>query len=361
MLDILSCGAVTAVGLDAFQTAAAFRAGLAGFEQVIPATPPREALRGARVPARSSLRTSPDRWLVNLAARAVHEALGYKSFSGRLALIVALPEERRRHPAFDTVSAIDLVAAIPAPAGHRFERVMTTAGGGAGIATGLRLAADLITGGEADLCVVGGVDSLLNDRDVAQLAKSGRMIDGDQPSGMIPGEGAGFVIVGSPDRHRGVLARIAGIGFEREPDDVLGPRFSQGRAFAKALTTATRDVPESRVSFRVSTLNGERYGVWESMFFTSRFYRTRRERLAVWYSASAVGEIGAASGAVALVLAAFGIAGGYAPGPWAMCEAASDGGLRSAVLVGPAASAPMPPFRAEDGASLHVRQTMQLG
>jgi 3-oxoacyl-[acyl-carrier-protein] synthase-1 len=357
-LDILSCGAVTSVGLDAFQTAAAFRARIAGFEEAISLPPPQEPLRGARVPSRTSMRRTPTDWLVNLGARAVREALGYRSVNGRLGLILTPPEETRRHPALDGVSMSELLRAIAALAGQRFERTTIAAEGGAGIANGLQVAAGLMSRGDLDACVVGGVDSLLNERDIASLRNSGRMLEPGNPGGLIPGEGAGFVVVGLPGRNPSVLARVLGVGAEIERDHVLGTRLSQGHAFAAALKAAADTVTESQVSFRVSTVNGEHYAVWESMFFTSRFYRTRRERLPVWYSASSVGEIGAASGAVGVVLAAFGIAGGYAPGPCAMCEASSDTGLRSAVLVGPAVDAPIPPFHPEHGASLHVLQSI---
>ena len=60
------------------------------------------------------------------------------------------------------------------------------------------------------------------------------------------------------------------------------------------------------------------------MFYATRFYRTRRELFPVWYSAFSMGEMGAASGAAAIVLAVLAIAGGYAPGPYAMCESASE-------------------------------------
>jgi len=64
-----------------------------------------------------------------------------------------------------------------------------------------------------------------------------------------------------------------------------------------------------------------------------RFYRTRRERLATAYPAMTVGDVGAASGALALMLAADSFTNDYAPGPVAMCEVASEGGLRAAAVM----------------------------
>ena len=44
--------------------------------------------------------------------------------------------------------------------------------------------------------------------------------------------------------------------------------------------------------------------------------------------------IGAAGGALAFMLAADSLRNGYAPGPIAMCEVASESGLRAAAIVG---------------------------
>jgi 3-oxoacyl-[acyl-carrier-protein] synthase I len=361
-LDIVWCGAVTPVGLDAFQTAAAIRARIAGFQESIPLTPPKEPLLAARIPARASVRGTPARWLTNLAARGIREALGHPAAAvGRLALILTLPEKVREHPALTDGRPDELMRQIESAAGGRFEEKYLTAEGGAGIAAGLGLARSLFRREAADACVVGGVDSLLNWQDVRRLRKAGRMTEPDIPQGLIPGEGSAFLLVTPAGRWRGAIASVLGVSSALEADDVLGPRFSQGRGFVAALRSAVNDggIAESSVSFRVSTVNGERYAAWESMFSSARFYRTRRERLTTWYTASSVGEMGAASGAVVLLVAAMAIGGGYAPGPYAMCETSSETGLRAACLVGPAGRAPAPPFRPEGGAANFVRRKRQ--
>ncbi len=353
-MDILSCGAVTPVGLDAFQTAASFRAGVAGFEAAIPLPPPQEPLRAARIPSRAVLRRTPAAWLVNLAARGIREALGYRTVEGRLGIVLCVPEHVRQYAGADANADPALLRAVVDATGHRFERATIATEGGAAVVPALELAAAMLSRRDVEACVVAGADSLLNATDIAALRTAGRLLEPGNPRALIPGEAAGAFVVGLPDRHRGALARVLAAATAREEDTVLSSRLSQGRAFEAALRGTSDTVPESQVSFRVSTANGEHYAVWESMFFATRYYRTRRERLPVWYPASAIGETGAASGVLAIILAAFGIAGGYAPGPYAMCEAASDTGLRSACVVGPAPGAPVPPFRVEEGASSRI-------
>jgi 3-oxoacyl-[acyl-carrier-protein] synthase-1 len=361
VLDVLACGAVTPVGLDAFQTAAAVRAKIAGFENRLPQTPPENPLRTARVPARDGLRRTPKDWLVNLTVRACREALSYRESRGRVGLVMVLPEKMRNHQAFAGQSREAFLQAVTQSIEPRVAYSEIAPDGGAGIADALRIAGDLLWRGDVDSCLVGGVDSLINPQDVQRLRATSRMLEPDNPQGLIPSEGAAFLLVSLTNRSGRAMAQVVGTGTALEQDNVLGPRFSRGLAFETALQAAisSASTPESNISLRVSTVNGEHYAVWESMFFATRFYRTRRERLPLWYTAASVGELGAASGAAAVMLAAMGIGGGYAPGPFAMCESASETGLRGACLIGPAEGAPLPPFRPEEGASRHLRRSLR--
>ena len=132
------------------------------------------------------------------------------------------------------------------------------------------------------------------------------------------------------------LGQILGLGIGYERESVLGPKYSVGEGFRAALHDAASQAGgEPRVDFVVSTFNGERYGAWEAMIHRSRFYRTRREQLPIIYPAMSVGEIGAGAAGLAVIIAATAIGRGYAPGSIAMCEVASDEGLRAACMVGP--------------------------
>ena len=69
------------------------------------------------------------------------------------------------------------------------------------------------------------------------------------------------------------------------------------------------------------------------MIARPRFYRTRREKLPTAYPAMTIGDIGAAGGGLALMLTADSLLRGYAPGPTAVCELASENGLRAAAVM----------------------------
>jgi len=356
-LDILSVGSVSAVGLDALQTAAAFRARIAGFNNAYPLEPPQEPLTVAKVPVQSSLRATEFAWLVNMADRVIREALRSYSAPGRIALILALPEKERSHPALEGRTPGEFVATVcERIRDPRMLQIDPVDIGGAGIAAGLEIAEYLLFTGKVSACLVGGVDSLVNREDVNRLRAANRVLEPGNPKGLIPGEGAAAVLVAPGGSGSRPMATIYGVGSGLEQNPVAGRRLSQGRGFETALRAAINDggIPESAISFRVSGVNGEHYSVWESQFYPARVYRSRREFFPAWYTASSFGDSGAASGVLSIVLAAAGIAGGYAPGPYGMCESASESGFRGACLIGPANGMPSPPFHAEGGASSRI-------
>lgn len=351
-LLIVGCGAITAVGLSSAQTCAAVRARLSGFQRCACLPPPQGPLCVGAVPAAPGLKKTATQWLLNLAEAALRDCLsGIARPVGRMALVLGLPEPFREHPAlahqrpgqFTRQLRSRLSSAIDGPC-HVLED-----GHGAAI-RGAALARQLLASGEAAVCLVGGVDSLLNASDLRRLQLSGLLHDEGNPQGVVPGEGAAFVALSSqPLAHGPVWAQISGIGAAMEPDAILGERFSVGNALVKALNAAVADagLGEPSLSFRVSDMNGERYRAWETLLASTRFYRTRRERMAVWHAAAFAGDTGAASAALGLIVAATGVARGYAPGPVAACESSSDLGLRAACIVTPAPGAAAPPFRSK--------------
>jgi uncharacterized protein (TIGR02270 family) len=194
-----------------------------------------------------------------------------------------------------------------------------------------------------DACLIAGVDSLLNRTDVDRLHDAGLIHEPGNPQGIIPGEGAACLLVRrAGEATSGALARIIGLGQAHESKTVLGGSFAIGEGMCRALKSALADAGrrEPQLSLRVSDMNGERYHAWDSMISTARFYRTRRERVDQIYPAAATGDLGAAAGALVVVIAAVNLYGGKAPGPLTMCEASSDEGVRAAcVLEAVAASA----------------------
>lgn len=196
---------------------------------------------------------------------------------------------------------------------------------------GFLRARDLLHGGKVRYCLIGGVDSLLNHADVSRLKDTYRLHGPAVAQGVIPGEAAAFLLLSAGTEH--ALGQILSAGSATEEDTVLGPKFSTGRALLQALHSTLKNagIAEASVSVRISAMNGERYQAWESLLAAARFYRTRRERMPVLYPSVAIGDVGAAAGALLPILAIMGISAN-ASGP-VMCETSGEEGLRAACLV----------------------------
>ncbi len=338
-LRIVGSGAVTAAGMTAAQTCAAFRASLTGFELMVLANPMGAEQTVARIPSHWRLRQDEGMWIVNMAARAICEAMrdGVVADTAdptRTALLLSPPESTRNHPCYAHVAPADLLRQVVEATGlplHRQSRAFD-GGAAAGLAA-LAHAATLIGGGAVDHVILAGVDSLVNDQDIARLAAGNRLHGPENASGVIPGEGAAAVCL-SGRSGAGRSCTILTVASAIETDPVTSERFSQGRALQAALHEAAGNGQgEPEVDFILSNVNGERYGFLEAILARARFYRTRRERLPAIYPAMAAGDTGAASAALALVVAHDAFGQSYAPGRIAMAEIASEGGLRTAAVL----------------------------
>jgi 3-oxoacyl-[acyl-carrier-protein] synthase-1 len=322
---------------------------MAGFQREACLPPPLPPFAVARVPAARRLKRTPAEWLHNLAELGLRDCLeGLPAPWGRTALVLALPDAHREHPALRVMPPARFLQHLLARVGlpSRGPSRVLQDGHAAGLCS-VALGRELLATGEVDTCIVGGVDSLLETGDLARLSAGGRLHDATNPQGAVPGEGAAFVALQRPRALRGpALAQVLGVGAATEADTILGERFSVGTGLLEAMRRAVADagVGEPSLGFRVCDLNGERYRAWESLLASTRFYRTRRERMPVWQAAASVGDVGAAAGVLALVTAAIGLSRGYAPAPFAMCEASSDAGLRAACIVAATGDA-SPPFR----------------
>lgn len=337
LTQISSMGAVTPVGLSAPQTCAAIRARLAAFQETAVMAPPHAPILAAQVPARPHVKRTPAEWLVNLAVRALRECIEGHDIKGHeTALFVALPDPHRGHAA---------VAGNPSRILNTIQRKLRISfhgssaaaeSGRAGVLQAIAHASRLLEQGTVQRCIVGGVDSLVNAADIERLRSGGRLHEPGNPQGVIPGEGAAFILL-TPSAPHGPpsIAQLLGVGVDTESVDIRGERYAIGHGLRRALLAALSDArcAESDIAFRVSDNNGERYYAWDSLLASTRFYRTRREHLTVWYPALYTGDVGAAMGALDVIVAANALLRELAPGPVAMCEASSDEGVRAACLV----------------------------
>jgi len=340
-LSIVGSGAVTPVGLSVRQTCAAIRAALSNFVETGFSHEDLEPVIGAMIPLRPRP-TQSNRFsrLVAIASRALQECVtsaGVEPY--RTALLLGVREPYRVDPRRDW-SDQGLLRAIERRLRSRFHsesRVIPE--GKAAAFRGVKLSQDLLMSGRVEASIFGGVDSLLNQQDLDLFDAKFRIKRPGLSRGLIPGEGACFLAVTTRQltQDRAVYGGILGVGLvEEDPAfTILSDRHPSGKGLRKALNAAILDanVSESQIDFRISDLNGEEYATIDSLIASTQFYRSRRDIAACWYPASSLGEIGAAFGALSVIVANVGWAKDYAPGSLVMCEASSDGGLRGGCLV----------------------------
>lgn len=319
-LDVLQVGAVTPLGLSAAATCAAVRAGTKGFQAVHHSPFPAEPVIGGKVPASIRLRRTHAGWLSNLAVLAADEALHGLAGDRRVGMLVSLPESERLGVAHEDEATAGVLQAVQDRLGRRFG-VVANFSGAAGALSAIGRAQQLLDERSVDLCCIGGVDSMVNARDIDWLRTRDILRTPDRPGGVIPSEGAAFLLVARAGEAGPPLARILGAASLRG-EAVDG---SQARPLRRALEQAMGNagVHESKVAFTVTERCGGRQRALDFMIAEMQTFRTRRESLPHWGLDETCGCTGAAAGALALVVASMAQSKAYAPGPIGLCAASS--------------------------------------
>lgn len=312
---ITALGALTPVGANAEQSAAAIAAGINRIEEhayyeCTPEDPDWDEplpLYACAVPTLDPFADGAER-LLDLALPAFTEIVGKAKFKRRdlerTGLMLALPSPEVGIHALNLPA--QFVPALCQRAGtSTFALWKTTQTGRTGVFTLLRSAITKLQAGDIDACIVGGVDShLLEDRltalDAAARLRSLRSVDG-----FIPGEAAAFVLLETADhaRARGqpILAILGSLGEGTEPEPLTSPKQSTGQGLTQALTQALSHAPNPATVY--ASLNGESYFAFEWGVTLARLHESLQTAQDLVHPADSVGEIGAASGALLLVCA----------------------------------------------------------
>ncbi len=202
-----------------------------------------------------------------------------------------------------------------------------------GHATALELlerACELMRKGTIARAAVGGVDSYLHRPWLERLDREWRLLSTRNPDGLQPGEAAGFVLL----EHAGAaeargLAPLAAVRAHGSCRVAPGQPQTTGAELSRLLEPLLPAEPP----LVYCDLNGESARTREWAFAVSRLGRCLPDGYAVEHPASALGDTGAASAAMSLVLAAHALHAGDAGRRSAVIwAAAEDGERRAAVL-----------------------------
>jgi 3-oxoacyl-[acyl-carrier-protein] synthase I len=331
-------GLVCAVGLNAAAACAAMRAGIAGFTELPYRDNSGEPIIGAAVPGLAPDLKREERLLV-LLERALQDSLQSAAFvrTDTVPLLVGLAEEGR--PGGGGGMAGDLIARMQKRLNRRFHPAHSRClarGHTAGFEL-LRVARELLQDPEIPACVVAGVDSYINASSLAWLDQHGRLKTVENSDGVIPGEGAGAMVVQRVAKGKTPenAAELIGLGFGFEEAGILNdqPLLGIGLATAAKAALSEAKIEMHEVDFRLSDVTGESYGFKEQALALGRVMRQRREELPLWHAADSIGDTGAAAAVSHLSMAVMAWQKKYAPRTVAACYGSAVPGERAVAVL----------------------------
>lgn len=215
--------------------------------------------------------------------------------------------------------------------------------GHAGFAAAWSFARDAIASGRCRRCLVLAVDSLLDRLSVEWLSDQGRLKLPGNPHGLMPGEAAVALLLETPGdtigQPTGASILEAAVEVALPPaDDAESQREPPVAAAQRLIAALNRVHPSAADPLAVDhyvDLNGEawRAQVWG---YAQPLVRSRlvADRGRVWHPAEGFGDTGAASGALACLLAVRSWVRGYAGADQALIWSLAEDGAAGIVRLG---------------------------
>jgi 3-oxoacyl-[acyl-carrier-protein] synthase-1 len=181
-------------------------------------------------------------------------------------------------------------------------------GGHTGFVQAIEEAVSVISAGQFDRCLVGGIDSCIEPRFLIAAAAKGLLKTGMNPVGFIPGEAAAFVLLEHTEAIKskeGSLAFLVGTSVISNLSNRLSDGVPDGVALAQVIDQVVSgwDLSEKPLVSVVGDLNGDEYRArdWGNAL-TRLSARHNFAEAVVLIPALAFGETGAASAAIGLCL-----------------------------------------------------------
>lgn len=336
-LDVLACGMVTAVGLDAPSACAAIRSRIDGFQETRFQSGPDEPIIGAPIPLIHEV--VGEQRMAYLVAAAIRESLDALSTARAMAtqLVLCIPEEGRPgSPIEDSLQLVRRIGDLLGNSATRSTRVISE-GRPAGHAA-LRTAARLLADPDTEHVVIAGVDSYLTAGTVTHYLAENRLLTPDNANGFIPGEAAGAILCGRAGQGN---FRLAGLGLSREQafiyngldeDGMHLPLRGDGMTAAYREALAECGIEMAGLGYRIADLIGEQYWFRQSALASIRLVRGAHDFQDIRSPAESLGNVGAAVVPIMVGMAMTAAAKGYSGGSPVLVEASSDNGACGAAI-----------------------------
>jgi 3-oxoacyl-[acyl-carrier-protein] synthase-1 len=337
---VASVGGVTAVGLTAAATAAAVRAGIAGFRAMPCLIDSRgDEMIVAAVPGLPPAGVDVQR-LLDLALPAAQEALAVaKNVVPRpvMPLCLGLPGNRPGMPdGLAGAFAERLTRALEGQCEFTSATIVPR-GHAAGLAAMYACARRMRDDG-ADFGLVGGVDSYISAETLEWLESEEQLHTAANPWGFIPGEASGFCLfataAGLAKSGKAPLLSLQNVSLATESHVIKSSAVCTGQGLTAAIRGALKALPEgAKADDIICDLNAEPYRADEYGFTIPRISERCRDAVAFQNPADCWGDIGAASGPLFVALAAAAVQKSYASGLYTLVWTSSEGGERAAALL----------------------------
>jgi 3-oxoacyl-[acyl-carrier-protein] synthase-1 len=343
-VQIVAMGARAPVGVTAEGVAAAVRAGICRVQRV---QVPELGGKSDSFVARDGL-LDPHEWggaarMAELGAAALAELIGKLApaaalLNAEVPVLVGLPEER---PGWETADASQVVAALSAVGGGNLHlRIEPRLAGHAAALDGLQEAVTRVgRAGRYPLVIVGGVDSYLDIETLDWLRENNQWLEAESRTGFAPGEAAAFValMAASEARRLGLApaATVRAVATAHETQLINTDALNLGEGLTSAVSKALAPLGGTRETVENvrCDINGDRYRSEEWGFVALRLGTSFRDASVYHTPVRSCGDVGAATGALNLVMSAQAWRRRYARGPRALVWGSSDAGLRAAALL----------------------------
>ncbi len=340
---IVGAGAQTPVGRYVLAAAAAVRCGISAYaEHPFMIDKHGEPMVVARADWLDETLPLEDR-IVTLAVDAAQEALHpiaaqFPTLRRHMRVHIALSAENLPDPV-QRQRVLDRIA-TGTDFGASDSSIELVANGHAGGLLALENACRQLRRGEAEFCLVGGADSWIDPERLEAIDFAGRLHSVNYSWGFTPGEGAGFCLVttGAMARRLGLppLAELLAVATAQETK-LMGTKTV---CIGEGLTAAFRGVLPAcqalaqRVAHCYCDFNGETYRADEYGFTICRTREGFEDPGSFTAAAECWGDVGAASGSLALTLPLAAWSRGYARGPVTLAWSSSARApLRAAALL----------------------------
>jgi|RhiMetdeSRZDD1v2_1073273.scaffolds.fasta_scaffold29166_6 3-oxoacyl-[acyl-carrier-protein] synthase I len=338
---VMSPGASTPVGRDAWSSAAAVRAGISGFAQhpymVDTAGHPMQVAIASWLHIDLYGCERFEALLLPAIEQALESEVADRP-DVRIALALALPPDRPGLP--DDLHA-HLRGSIERRFGDRFAAIgMFDAGHAAGLMA-LSAAMRKMSDGDFEACVVAGVESYIGPETLEWLEETEQLHGAgalNNAWGFVPGEGAGAVLLAVESvverAHGDPCAKVLSVGLGFEENRIRTPTVCVGEGLTAAFREGLGGLPAgAKITDVYCDMNGEPYRADEYGFACLRTKDRFVSASDFVAPADCWGDVSAASAPLGLALSAVTSAKGYAGGPYALLWASSDSGERGAALL----------------------------